>query len=400
MELFRRKEGDVNQSRTAVKLDYKKYLAEIFLAVGIILLVSLVPLISKAYATEEFWDLKIGGDPVAVLSSEEDGTKVIESLEAYYTQDGAEDVSVKLDPKITVEQNFYSSDEAPKVLNVAETVQLILNGTEKVEEYTVKADDTLWDISQNKSLSLETLIALNSDKDLTVIKPGDKLNVSETKPLVSVTTTQTITASEDIAYETAYEESATLASGSTEVKTAGVVGVKNVTKTVTAVNGKVTEVKVITETVTKEPVTQVILKGTKAVSTRTSSTTSSSSSGGTVYAGSGQAVANFALQFVGNPYVYGGVSLTNGADCSGFVQSVYAHFGISLPRGAHSQGTVGRAVSYSEARPGDIVYFAKGHVGIYIGNGKMVHASEPRTGIIVTNLSYSGTPASFRRLVG
>ena len=114
--------------------------------------------------------------------------------------------------------------------------------------------------------------------------------------------------------------------------------------------------------------------------------------------GSGADVANFALQFVGNPYVYGGTSLTDGADCSGFVQSVYAHFGISLPRTVPYQAECGKSVSYSDAQPGDLICYS-GHIGIYVGGGKMVHASDYDTGIIVTSTSYSGTVLSVRRII-
>ena len=103
--------------------------------------------------------------------------------------------------------------------------------------------------------------------------------------------------------------------------------------------------------------------------------------------GKGADIANYACKFIGNPYVAGGTSLTNGADCSGFVMSVYQHFGISLPRSSYSQSTVGKGVSYSEAQPGDVIYYG-GHVGIYIGNGQIVHASTERTGIKITSATY------------
>ncbi len=115
-----------------------------------------------------------------------------------------------------------------------------------------------------------------------------------------------------------------------------------------------------------------------------SSGSQSSSSGGS---GLGQEIANFACQFVGNPYVPGGTSLTDGADCSGFTLAVYNHFGLSLPRSSASQAGYGREVSYAEAQPGDIIYYG-GHVGLYIGNGLIVHASTQATGIKISNALY------------
>lgn len=98
-------------------------------------------------------------------------------------------------------------------------------------------------------------------------------------------------------------------------------------------------------------------------------------------------IVAYAKRFIGNPYVYGGTSLTRGTDCSGFVMGVYKHFGVSLPRTSYSMRRVGRAVSYSDIQPGDIVCYS-GHVGIYAGNGKIVNAIDEQRGINMSNATY------------
>ena len=120
-----------------------------------------------------------------------------------------------------------------------------------------------------------------------------------------------------------------------------------------------------------------------------SSSSSSGSSGSSVsYNPTGQSVVNYACQFVGNPYVWGGTSLTNGADCSGFIMSVYAKFSVSLPHSSGAMAGCGRGVSYSEAMPGDIICYA-GHVAIYMGGGQIVHASNAKDGIKISgNAAY------------
>lgn len=111
----------------------------------------------------------------------------------------------------------------------------------------------------------------------------------------------------------------------------------------------------------------------------------------------GQAIVDYACQFIGNPYVWGGTSLTNGADCSGFVQSVFAHFGISLPRTTWDMENVGTAVSYDQAVAGDIILY-NGHVGIYMGNGQIVNAINSAKGIGILPATYTNI-VTVRRLV-
>lgn len=114
-------------------------------------------------------------------------------------------------------------------------------------------------------------------------------------------------------------------------------------------------------------------------------------------------IVNFALQYVGNPYVWGGTSLTRGADCSGFVQSVLKNYGISLPRTSREQAKVGRAINSSEMRPGDLIFYANSsgtinHVAMYIGNGQIVHAASRRSGIRISTWNYR-SPARIRNVI-
>ena len=131
-------------------------------------------------------------------------------------------------------------------------------------------------------------------------------------------------------------------------------------------------------------------------SSSSSSSSDSSASYSAPTSSNGQAVASYACQFVGNPYVYGGSSLTNGTDCSGFVMSVYSAFGIGLPHSSSALRGCGYEVSLSSAQPGDIVCYS-GHVGIYIGNGTIVHASTPSSGITYSSVTYR-SPICVRRI--
>lgn len=144
-----------------------------------------------------------------------------------------------------------------------------------------------------------------------------------------------------------------------------------------------------------------------STSRRSSSSRSNSSSSGSnsSYSGSGSGaeIAAYAQKFVGNRYVYGGSSLTRGTDCSGFTMSVYLQFGYSLPHSSAAQASCGRKVSLSSVQPGDLIFYRNGsrigHVAMYIGGGRVVHASNPSDGIKISSMRYR-TPACARRIVG
>lgn len=169
-------------------------------------------------------------------------------------------------------------------------------------------------------------------------------------------------------------------------------------ETVTQLPAESTQTESQTQTTPTESASETASQ-TQATETASAETppAASAEASHTVENSVGSDVAEFAVQFVGNPYVYGGTSLTNGADCSGFVMSVYENFGVSLPHSSSADRNVGVDVGGLEnAQPGDIVCYS-GHVGIYIGNNQIVHASTASTGIKISDADYR-TPVAVRRI--
>ncbi len=165
-----------------------------------------------------------------------------------------------------------------------------------------------------------------------------------------------------------------------------------------ATSNKTTKKNTVKKTTSNKTTSNKTATAKKSTTSTTSKTTNVSSNKKL-----GTQIASYAKQFVGNPYVHGGTSLTKGADCSGFTQSVFKHFGIKLPRTASSQAKVGKKVSFSELEPGDLVFYSNGgsrisHVAIYIGNGKIVHAQTPRLGIGITTYKIM-TRVTTRRVI-
>lgn len=379
-----------------------KYAVAGGVALAVIALIAMMMYGSKAYATEDYWDIVVGDKVVATVNSESSAKKVIKGVEENFVGENAAVESIKVDPEIKTVQRHVSVDEAPKTDSVKDAVNTLLTGNVEKKEYVVQDGDTIWDIAVDHGYSYDEFVNMNKDKNLELILPGDTLNLVAVQPYVNVEVTQVMETKEVYEAEVQYEETADLYEGEEEVKEEGEVGEKALKVRLVTVNGNETGKEVLEETVVKEPKAKIVLKGTKkkptpAVSTsRAGVTRSANYASAASYSGNGASVAAFARQFVGNPYVYGGKSLTNGADCYGFVYSVYQNFGVNIGMSA----TNGVSVPVSQMQPGDVLIYG-GHYSMYAGGGEEVHALNPSMGIRVTPLGWSnaGPILDVRRFV-
>jgi len=299
---------------------------------------------------EQPYVIKAGVIELAVVESATVAEQVLAQFQKAYLSDGAQIVSFDTEPFLNIDQKDLERASGPvTVLSQAE--------------------------------------ALNA-----LMKSCDGLN-----PLMTATLTEQLVVNKIVPYTSIQENASDLTVGTKKVKTAGVNGTIANTVSITKVNGQIVASSLLNETIVANPVNEVVLVGTKPVRTYSYAASYLSTSGKAIPGTTGDAVVAYARLFLGNPYQYGGTSLTNGADCSGFTLSVYAHFGVSLPHSAYAQRFVGTAVSYSEAQPGDIICYS-GHVGLYIGGGKIIHASTERKGIIIGSATYT-TIVTVRRIL-
>ena len=344
------------------RIKSKKYLIAGIVILAITVSAAFCASTIKANASEDYWDVKIGENTVAVLTSESAAKQVIRAVKNHYVQEGAIVKAIECTPEMTVEMKAYKVSEKPAVSDVDEAVDYILSGTKEKLTYTVKSGDSLWSIAQNYDFTVEEVMEMNQDNDFSTMYPGDEIRLYEMKPMVDVLVTQEITSEKKIKFRTVKETSSEVLKNTTVVKQEGTYGKKKVTELVTSKNGIVTETEEINSEVIKKPKKRIVVKGT------------------------------------GVPYVYGGSSLTQGADCSGFVLAVYKHFGITMAHDAGAMRNYGKEVSLSAAMPGDLVCYY-GHVAIYIGGGQVVHAVNEGMGVAVTGVSYTGPVICVRRIV-
>lgn len=328
--------------------------------------------------TQDYFNVKVGDKLFASVSTLEDAEQIINGVKSYYTRFDSEVVSVTLDPAITVERVTYNvdTDRAPIITDDVEAViDEIVAGEEAAETITI-TDKTLWDISIERGISIESILAANPGIVPEEIMPGTEITLKSAKTYVNVTVEQNVQSEKAIEYSTEYVDSSDLYTDEEEVKTAGVPGKKLATDRVITVNGVVQSSEEISATVITEPVTEVIARGTKERPVATYYYSAPAPS----YTGSGQAVADYAAQFAGVlPYVWGGTSLSSGCDCSGFVYAVYNACGYSIARFPEYSGY---QVSSGSMQPGDVIVYPS-HYALYIGNGLEVEELNEYTGCVI-----------------
>jgi len=277
---------------------------------------------------------------------------------------------------------------ANNVIKLDEAYKMLMDGKIATKEYTVQPDDSWWLIARKNDMLTDEVLAGNpgANED-TKLQPGQIIKLVSTTPYLTVVSEGTYSGTETIPYDVVTKTDKSLRVGQTKIVEEGSNGSKLVTYSYVQKNGIDVTKQVLDEKIVKAPVNQVVAKGPSSKPVNVAFAVSRGSSSGS------SSLVDRALSLQGTSYVFGGTS-KNGFDCSGFTKYVYSGSGISLPRTSYAQFASGSAVSKNNLQSGDLVFFstyAKGasHVGIYIGGGRFVHASNPGSGVKTSSLNDS-----------
>ena len=332
------------------------------------------------------YKLEVDGSIIAVLPSKEDSDKVLKEYEDYYVKPSDENkvTSVNFAEKVSVEVAEVQPDQMKQI---DQAFKVLIDGKITTKDYTVLPNDSWWLIARKNNMFTDEVLAGNpgASKD-TILQPGQIIKLADSTAYLTVVSQGTYSGSVTIPYDVVTKTDNSLRLGQTKVINQGSNGSKLVTYSYVQKNGIDVTKQVLDEKVIQTPVNQVIAKGPSSRPVNIAFAVSRGSSGYST-------IVDRALSLQGTPYVFGGTTL-RGFDCSGFTKYVFASSGISLPRTSYAQFASGVAVGKDDLRPGDLVFFttyAKGpsHVGIYIGGGRFVQASNPNSGVKTSSLSDS-----------
>lgn len=332
------------------------------------------------------YQLEANGAEIAVLPSKEAADKVLKYYEDYFVKPSAENkvTSIAFSEKVNIAATEVQADQMEPL---DQALKMLMNGKLSTKDYTVQANDSWWLIARKNNMLTDEVLASNPELNIhTKLVPGQVIKLVNSSPYLTVVSQGTYSGSETIPYDIVTETDLSLKNGQTKVIRQGSNGSKLVTYYYLQKNGLDIERHVLNEKVLQNPVNQIIAKGPgdQPVNVAFAMSRGSDNSSN---------IVDRALSLEGTPYVFGGTT-RSGFDCSGFTKYVFASSGISLPRTSYAQFASGTAVDKNNLRPGDLVFFTTytqgaSHVGIYMGGGRFVHASNPTSGIEVSSLSDS-----------
>lgn len=334
------------------------------------------------------YKLEADGSVIAFLPSKEDSDKLLKEYEDYYVKPSEENkvTSVSFAEKVSVEEAEVQPDQ---LTPPDQAFKVLTEGKISTKDYTVQPNDSWWLIARKNDMLTDEVLAGNPGvtKD-TKLQTGQVIKLVSSTPFLTVVSQGTYSGPETIPYDVVTKTDSSLNVGQTKVLEQGSNGSKIVTYSYVQKNGIDVTKQVLEEKVTQNPVNRVVAQGPskRPVMVASASTVSRGSGGSST-------VVDRALSLQGTPYVFGGTT-KKGFDCSGFTKYVYASSGISLPRTSYAQFASGTPVNKSNLQAGDLVFFstyAKGasHVGIYIGGGRFVHASNPNSDVKISSLGDS-----------
>lgn len=361
-----------------------------------------------------------------VLGEEGDFLKVQvdDDLTGYVFKDYVR-TEIKFGKALSIEDEKRIEEEKEKRKKEAESAIAKLESVKRQEEGNkAKESDSDSDKKTSKASSQESFAPSSSEtsKPVSTSKEAVKQTGASKTEVKEKKTTSLSETGETVVAKTQNKESTveTTASGTKATKKQNAETVERLAQSSSIVPAEIDDIlivespdrkestaKIVKESVSKkaeveEKGTEVSVENKESTKQETEVKAVKNKNSSNIGAATRDAVVAYAKQFVGNPYVYGGTSLTQGADCSGFTLQVYAHFGYSIGRTSRDQALKGETVSEAEARPGDLVFYASdsyiNHVAIYIGNGKVVHASNERTGIIISSMNYR-TPVKITNIL-
>ncbi len=350
----------------------KKSVLIVALLIALVLTTVYISSAATAYAaTVDYWQVKLGDEVIATVTTEADAKGLIETVNNYYIEEGSNAKLVSVEPGMTAEKlTVKMMEKQPEVTVDPKAVVLnLLKGESDQTVYTVKDGDTFWDIAIAHDTDIDTILANNPGMSIDRLMPGDEIVFGSVRYLINVTTEQDVTVTKDIYFETKTEETDELYEGEEEVVTEGVNGSRSVTERIQFVNGKQSSVTELSSTVVTEPVTKVVKKGTKVKETETETESRSDTLSYTASVSqSREAVYNSDLAgtILSAAYAQLGVE----QDCTMLATNSLAAAGIYFHGWPQQYTSLG---SWTDnPQPGDLCIYTT-HVAVYAGGGLAVH---------------------------